>query len=119
MAYYICRRAFRDRKGPVPVGSIIDPAGTKRFRFRLQEGHIVKIDSANFDKYAAFFKQRYNITLKPLNAAPVVPDLKPDLEPDIEPDIESEQVIAEPTVVKVHVSETIKAVPTIKVKTTV
>ena len=66
MSYFICRRAFRDAKGPISAGSIIDPADIKRFRFRLQEGHIVEVTEQNFEQYATLFEQRYGITLPKL-----------------------------------------------------
>lgn len=70
MSYFICKRAFRDAKGPIPAGSIIDPAEIKRFRFRLQERHIVEVTEHNFEEYATFFKQRYNIEIPSLEAKP-------------------------------------------------
>ena len=50
----------------IPAGSIVEPAGIKRFRHRLLEGHIVEVNEHNFDKYADFFKQRYGIDLPSL-----------------------------------------------------
>lgn len=63
---FVVKRAFRDASGMVPAGSIVEPAGIKRFRHRLLEGHIVEVNEHNFDKYADFFKQRYGIDLPPL-----------------------------------------------------
>ena len=63
---FVVKRAFRDASGMVPAGSIIEPAGIKRFRHRLLEGHIVEVNEHNFDKYADFFKQRYGIDLPSL-----------------------------------------------------
>lgn len=71
MSYYICRRTFRDASGPIPAGSIVGPAGIKRFRFRLQEGHIVEVNEQTFEKYASLFKQRYGIEIPTLEEAPV------------------------------------------------
>lgn len=70
MSYFICRRAFRDAKGPVSTGSVIDPAVIKRFRFRLQEGHIVEVTEQNFEQYATLFEQRYGITIPNLDEVP-------------------------------------------------
>lgn len=67
MPYFICRRAFRDAKGPVSTGSVIDPVEIKRFRFRLQEGHIVEVTEQNFEQYATLFEQRYGITIPKLD----------------------------------------------------
>ena len=63
---FVVKRAFRDASGMIPAGSIIEPAGIKRFKHRLLEGHIVEVNEHNFDKYADFFKQRYGIDLPPL-----------------------------------------------------
>ena len=63
---FVVKRAFRDASGMVPAGSIVEPAGIKRFRHRLLEGHIVEVNEQNFDKYADFFKQRYGIDLPSL-----------------------------------------------------
>ena len=70
MSYFICRRAFRDAKGPVSTGSVIDPVEIKRFRFRLQEGHIVEVTEQNFEQYATLFEQRYGITIPKLDEVP-------------------------------------------------
>ena len=63
---FVVKRAFRDASGMIPAGSIVEPAGIKRFRHRLLEGHIVEVNEHNFDKYADFFKQRYGIDLTSL-----------------------------------------------------
>ena len=60
---FVVKRTFRDASGMIPAGSIIEPAGIKRFKHRLLEGHIVEVTEQNFDKYADFFKQRYGIDL--------------------------------------------------------
>ena len=60
---FVVKRTFRDASGMIPAGSIIEPAGIKRFKHRLLEGHIVEVNEQNFDKYADFFKQRYGIDL--------------------------------------------------------
>ena len=63
---FVAKRAFRDASGMIPAGSIVEPAGIKRFKHRVLEGHIVEVTEQNFDKYADFFKQRYGIDLPPL-----------------------------------------------------
>lgn len=63
---YVVRRPFRDATGMKPAGSIVEPAGVKRFERRLSDGHIVEVTEHNFDKYAEFFKQRFGITLAPI-----------------------------------------------------
>ncbi len=60
---FVVKRTFRDASGMIPAGSIVEPAGIKRFKHRLLEGHIVEVNEQNFDKYADFFKQRYGIDL--------------------------------------------------------
>ena len=70
MSYFICRRAFRDAEGPVPVGSVVDPTGIKRFRFRLQEKHIVEVTEQNFEQYATLFEQRYGVIIPKLDEVP-------------------------------------------------
>ena len=60
---FVVQRTFRDASGIIPAGSIVEPAGIKRFKHRLLEGHIVEVNEQNFDKYADFFKQRYGIDL--------------------------------------------------------
>ena len=85
---FVVKRAFRDASGMVPAGSIVEPAGIKRFRHRLLEGHIVEVNEQNFDKYADFFKQRYGIDL------PVIEQPKVEQEP-----VEQPKVVT-PTVAK-------------------
>lgn len=60
---FVVKRTFRDASGMIPAGSIVEPAGIKRFKHRLLEGHIVEVNEQNFDKYVDFFKQRYGIDL--------------------------------------------------------
>ena len=85
---FVVKRAFRDASGMIPAGSIIEPAGIKRFKHRLLEGHIVEVNEQNFDKYADFFKQRYGIDL------PVIEQPKVEQEP-----VEQPKVVT-PTVAK-------------------
>lgn len=61
---FVVKRAFRDTFGMIPAGSVVEPAGIKRFKHRLSEGHIVEVNEQNFDKYAWFFKQRYGIDIQ-------------------------------------------------------
>lgn len=63
---FVVKRTFRDASGMIPAGSIVEPAGIKRFKHRVLEGHIVEVTEQNFDKYADFFKQRYGIDLPSL-----------------------------------------------------
>lgn len=78
---FVVKRTFRDASGMIPAGSIIEPAGIKRFKHRLLEGHIVEVNEQNFDKYADFFKQRYGIDL-PMIEQPKV-EQKPIEQPKV------------------------------------
>lgn len=69
---FVVKRPFRDAAGMVPAGSIVEPAGIKRFKHRVLEGHIVEVTEHNFDKYADFFKKRYGVVLPSLE--PAVPE---------------------------------------------
>ena len=78
---FVVKRTFRDASGMIPAGSIVEPAGIKRFKHRLLEGHIVEVNEQNFDKYADFFKQRYGIDL-PMIEQPKV-EQKPIEQPKV------------------------------------
>lgn len=71
---FVVKRPFRDAEGMVPAGSIVEPAGIKRFKHRVLEGHIVEVNEQNFERYADFFKQRYGVDLPPIK--PAVPEKK-------------------------------------------
>lgn len=71
---FVVKRPFRDAEGMVPAGSIVEPAGIKRFKHRVLEGHIVEVNEQNFERYADFFKQRYGVDLPPIK--PTVPEKK-------------------------------------------
>ena len=71
---FVVKRAFRDATGMIPAGSIVEPAGIKRFKHRVLEGHIVEVNEHNFDRYAEFFKKRHGVNLPSIK--PVV-DEKP------------------------------------------
>ena len=60
---FVVKRPFRDAEGMVPAGSIVEPAGLKRFEHRLREGHIVEVTEQNFNEYAYFFKKRFGVNL--------------------------------------------------------
>ena len=105
MSYFICRRAFRDGSGPVPVGSVVDPTGVKRFRYRLQEGHIVEVTEQNFEKFEGFFKQRYGIDIPSLEEQPV--DVPKPEEP-VSEETKPEEPVSEETKPEEPVSEETK-----------
>ena len=76
---FVVKRTFRDASGMIPAGSVVEPAGIKRFKHRLLEGHIVEVNEQNFDKYADFFKQRCGIDL------PVIEQTKAEQKPAEQP----------------------------------
>lgn len=90
---FVVKRTFRDASGMIPAGSIVEPAGIKRFKHRLLEGHIVEVNEQNFDKYADFFKQRYGIDL------PVIEQPKVEQKPVEQPKVTA-PAAAKPTEVK-------------------
>ena len=66
---FVVKRPFRDVAGMVSAGSIVEPAGIKRFKHRVLEGHIVEVNEHNFARYADFFKKRYGVDLPPIKSA--------------------------------------------------
>ena len=66
---FVVKRAFRDAAGMVPAGSIVEPAGIRRFKHRMLEGHIVEVTEQNFDKYAEFFKKKHGVDLPSIKPA--------------------------------------------------
>ena len=67
--YYVVRRAFRNKTGPLPVGSIVEPTGVENFKYRCGEKHIVQINEQNYARYADFFKERFGISIPNPNFA--------------------------------------------------
>ena len=98
---FVVKRTFRDASGMIPAGSIVEPAGIKRFKHRLLEGHIVEVNEQNFDKYADFFKQRYGIDL------PVIRQPKAEQKPVEQPKVTT-PVAAKATEVKKVAAAVIK-----------
>lgn len=79
---YIVKRPFRDAEGMIPAGSIVEPAGIKRFKRRLQEKHIIEVDEHNFDKYAEYFHVKFGTEIKPYKKkAAQASEPTPTLEP--------------------------------------
>lgn len=95
---FVVKRTFRDASGMIPAGSIVEPAGIKRFKHRLLEGHIVEVNEQNFDKYADFFKQRYGIDL-PVIEQPKVEQKLVEQKPVEQPKVTT-PAAAKPTEVK-------------------
>ena len=73
--YYIVRRAFRDKQGPLPVGSIVEPTGVRNFKYRLGEQHIVQVNEQNYERYANLFLERFGVVIPKLTVleAPAEP----------------------------------------------
>ena len=84
---FVVKRAFRDAAGMVPAGSIVEPAGIRRFKHRKLEGHIVEVTEQNFDKYAEFFKKKHGVDLPPIKPAESTELSKPESTelPDVKP----------------------------------
>jgi colicin import membrane protein len=61
--FYVCRRAFRGPHGPIVVGAIVDARDLRRYKYRLQEKHIVRVTEQNFEQYVTLFKEKYGIDL--------------------------------------------------------
>lgn len=104
---FVVRRPFRDATGIKPAGSIVEPAGVKRFKHHVLEGHIVEVTEQNFDRYANFFKQRFGVNLPPIN--PVAnEETKNDSE--VQPPEATAEVPAKPKAAEVKATEVKKVV---------
>lgn len=84
---YVVRRAFRNYGQMMAPGSIVEPAAIKRFKSRLNDGHIVDVSEHNFDKWQKYFKERIGVAIMlPENTE--VPEQKSEKtqEPEQEPE---------------------------------
>lgn len=61
---FVVRRPFRDTCGMRQAGSVVDPASVKRFRYRLQERHIIKVTEENFDEVNSLLMSRYGKSIE-------------------------------------------------------
>lgn len=102
---FVVKRPFRDAAGMVTAGSIVEPAGIKRFKHRVLEGHIVEVTEHNFDRYADFFKRRYGVDL---------PSVKPAETEEIKNEAKQPEAPVEPSaapaVIEVKATEVKKVV---------
>lgn len=102
---FVVKRPFRDAAGMVTAGSVVEPAGIKRFKHRVLEGHIVEVTEHNFDRYADFFKRRYGVDL---------PSIKPAETDNTENEVKQPEAPAEtpaaPAVTEVKATEVKKVV---------
>ena len=88
MSYFICRRAFRDAEGPVPVGSVVDPTGIKRFRFRLQEKHMsTALSNRARQQYNQYIERQAQ--LHGTDIATITRGVKYAIDPSVEQKLES------------------------------
>ena len=94
---FVVKRPFRDAEGMVPAGSIVEPAGIKRFKHRVLEGHIVEVNEQNFERYADFFKQRYGVDLPPIKPAAPEKTAEPAKVEKVEAKVEKPTAKAEAT----------------------
>ena len=88
---FVVKRPFRDAEGMVPAGSIVEPAGIKRFKHRVLEGHIVEVNEQNFERYADFFKQRYGVDLPSIKPAAPEKQSQPTA---VKPEVKAEKPVA-------------------------
>lgn len=99
---FVVKRPFRDAAGMVSAGSVVEPAGIKRFKHRVLEGHIVEVNEHNFERYADFFKKRYGVDLTLIK--PVEPENS---------EVKQPEAPAEPKAPDVQVTEVKKVVAAI------
>jgi len=67
---YVVRRTFRNYGQMMAPGSVVEPGTIKRFKSRLNDGHIVEVTEQTFDKWDKYFKQRIGVAIqKPVKAA--------------------------------------------------
>lgn len=94
---YVVRRGFRNYGQMMAPGSIVEPAAIKRFKSRLNDGHIVEVNEHDFDKWQKYFKERIGVTI-------ALPEKEPEKEPEKVPEKEPEKapIKAAAVVVKAH-----------------
>ena len=61
---YVVRRAFRNYGQMMAPGSVVEPAAIKRFKSRLNDGHIVDVNEHDFDKWQKYFKERIGVEIQ-------------------------------------------------------
>ena len=80
---YVVRRAFRNYGQMMAPGSVVEPAAIKRFKTRLNDGHIVEVSEQNFDRWDKYFKERIGAAIQvpakeePVKEEPVKEEPKP------------------------------------------
>lgn len=71
---YVVRRAFRNYGQMMIPGSVVEPGSVKRFKSRLNDGHIINIHENDIDKWDEYFKARFGVPI----VVPVVTDTTED-----------------------------------------
>ena len=94
---YVVRRAFRNYGQMMAPGSIVEPGAVKRFKSRLNDGHIVEVSQQDFEKWQKYFKERIGVTIQ----LPKV-NQEPEKEPEKEPEATKVTAKAATVVVKAH-----------------
>lgn len=61
---YVVRRTFRNYGQMIAPGSIVEPAAIKRFKSRLNDGHIVDVREQDIEKWQKYFKERLGVEIK-------------------------------------------------------
>ena len=87
---YVVRRTFRNYGQMMAPGSIVEPDAIKRFKSRLNDGHIVEVTEHDFDKWQKYFKERIGVAIA-----------RPEKEPEKEPE-KAPVKAAAAVVVKAH-----------------
>ena len=72
---YVVRRAFRNYGQMMAPGSIVEPGTVKRFKSRLNDGHIVDVNEQDIGKWQKYFKERIGVEIK-------LPEKEPEKEPE-------------------------------------
>ena len=60
---YVVRRAFRNYGQMMAPGSVVEPGAIKRFKSRLNDGHIVDIREQDIEKWQKYFKERIGVDI--------------------------------------------------------
>lgn len=80
---FVVRRSFRNYGQMMVPGSVVEPGSIKRFKSRLNDGHIVEVSEQNFDKWGKYFKERIGVAIQlPKAKEPEVPDVKQPEQPE-------------------------------------
>ena len=91
---YVVRRAFRNYGQMMAPGSIVEPGTVKRFKSRLNDGHIVDVSQQDFEKWQKYFKERIGVEIKLPEKTPAPKNVA---EPEKTPEFEKVAKIVKPT----------------------